>query len=182
MTGRRGPGRITNPPSRTNRRSSNSFFTSPFTGTSLFPGGAVGINGINSIATPGNLGVEAAIDPATQWNLALAERVLTNAGGIFPGGGFYLLTGGGAYAVPDGLPDNEQSTPSQQQQQPPVIVLQQAPPPAPATALSNLRRLGGACRSALAGRRPIYAGAPRRKADRSGGIHPHRRQNRLHYR
>jgi hypothetical protein len=127
MTGRRGSGMTTNAPSRTSRRGSNSFLTSPFTGTNLFPGGAVGINGINAVTTPGNLGVEAAIDPATQWNLALAQRVLSNTRGIFPGGGFYLLTGGGAYALPEELPDNRQSPPAQQQQ-PQVIVLQQAPP------------------------------------------------------
>jgi hypothetical protein len=90
----------------------------------------VGINGINAIATPGNLGVEAAIDPATQWNLALAQRALKNIPGIFAGGGFYLLSGGGAYAVPEESTQNEQAPPAQQQQRPPqVIVLQQAPSP-----------------------------------------------------
>src|SRR6202042_2224948 len=34
-------------------------------GTNNFPGGATGVNGINSVLIPENLGVEAAIDPAT---------------------------------------------------------------------------------------------------------------------
>jgi hypothetical protein len=111
---------------RTSQRSANNFFGSSFAGTNLFPGGAVGVNGINAIMAPGNIGTEAAIDPATQWNLALAQRVLRNTRGIFPGGGVYLLSGGGAYAVPEESGDSEQT--AQPQQQPQVIVLQQASP------------------------------------------------------
>jgi hypothetical protein len=114
-------------PLRTGRHGSNGFFGAPFAGTNLFPGGAVGVNGINAVITPGNLGVEAAIDPATQWNLALATRVLKNNSGIFPGGGFYLLSGGGVYAIPEESGDYAESAPPAPQQQPQVIVVQQAP-------------------------------------------------------
>jgi hypothetical protein len=119
------------------RRSSSArrggFSKGVFTGgtglTNPYPGTGLGINGINSIATQGNLGVEAAIDPATQWNLALAERLLRSSGGIFPGGGYYLLSGGGAYAVPAESVENDPSAQQQPQSQvPQVIVLQEASP------------------------------------------------------
>jgi hypothetical protein len=88
----------------------------------------IGINGINYIATQ-DIGTEAAIDPATQWRLAIAERVARSTGG-FAGGGYYLLDGGGAYAYPYSAEPSEAESPSpqqQQQQQPQVIVVQQAP-------------------------------------------------------
>ncbi len=100
--------------------------TTPYVGsglTNLYPGTGLGINGINSILTQSNLGVEAAIDPATQLNLALAQRLLRTGG--FGGGGYYLLTGGGAYAVPTEPVESDQ--PVAQQQQPQVIVVQQVP-------------------------------------------------------
>ncbi len=96
-----------------------------FPGTNLFPGGATGVNGINSVLVPGNLGVEAAIDPATQWNLALAERLGRN----FAGSGVYLLGGGYGYAIPQDVPDNEQVAAPAPQQQPQIIVVQQPAAP-----------------------------------------------------
>lgn len=126
------PSRINSLNSSVNSRSTNSHrprnFSGgsfPGTGTNLFPGGAAGINGINNVLTPGNLGVEAAIDPATQWNLALAQRL----GSTFPGSGFYLLSGGYEYPLPQEPPDSEQvAAPAQQQQsQPQIIVVQQQP-------------------------------------------------------
>jgi hypothetical protein len=122
-----------NSPVRTSRRgairSNNSFFSNSLDQVSFFPSNGLGINGINTIATQ-DIGIQAAIDPATQWRLALAERVARNGAGVFPGGGYYLL-GGGGYPYPADYSDNEGSEPQQgqpQQQQPPqVIVVQQAP-------------------------------------------------------
>jgi hypothetical protein len=105
----------------------NSFFSNPLNQISFFPSNGLGINGINTIATQ-DIGIQAAIDPATQWRLALAERVARNGAGVFPGGGYYLL-GGGGYAYPVDYSDNEPvaSQQAQPQQQPQVIVVQQAP-------------------------------------------------------
>jgi hypothetical protein len=139
----RGARFVSAPPSASVRRSSAIVRTGPRTGrrsaftpvnrisangnglTSIYPGMGLGINGINSILTQNNLGVEAAIDPATQWNLALVERLNRSLGGIFSGGGYYFLSGGGAYVVPAEPTEVEQ--PLQQQQQPQVIVVQQGP-------------------------------------------------------
>lgn len=112
---------------RINSRRPSSFYGlgGTFPGTNLFPGGATGVNGINNVLIPGNLGVEAAIDPATQWNLALAERLGRN----FGGSGVYLLGGGyGYYPVPQDE-DNEQVAAPPQQQQPQIIVVQQPAAP-----------------------------------------------------
>jgi hypothetical protein len=126
-------------PVRTGRRnglvSNNGTFNSGFGLTNIYPGTGLGINGINTILTQSNLGVEAAIDPATQWNLALAERLLKIGSGTFPGGGYYFLSGGGAYPVPSESVEGEQ--PVQQQPQPQVIVLQQAPAQQPPTQLAQ---------------------------------------------
>ena len=84
----------------------------------------VGVNGINYIATQ-DVGTEAAIDPATQWRLAIAQRVAGSTG-VF-GGGYYLLGGGGyAYPSPADSGESEQAG-GQPQQQPQMIVVQQAP-------------------------------------------------------
>lgn len=75
-----------------------------------------------------DLGIKAVIDPATQWQLAVAERVLRDTGGLAPNAGFFLLSGGGEYVVPAEtapVEPSEQSEPSPQQPQ--IIVLQQAP-------------------------------------------------------
>jgi hypothetical protein len=111
--------------SRINSRRPQNFFGGTFPATNLFPGGSTGVNGINNVLIPGNLGVEAAIDPATQWNLALGERL----GKSFPASGFYLLSGGYGYAIPQELPDNEQVAAPAPQQQPQIIVVQQPAAP-----------------------------------------------------
>jgi hypothetical protein len=84
-----------------------------------FPGSGSGYPGF-APSNP-NLGIEALIDPATQWRLAIAERVLRATPRLF-GSEYYLLDGGGAYAVPVGSTDSEQPA-----QQPQVIVVQAAP-------------------------------------------------------
>jgi hypothetical protein len=77
-----------------------------------------------------DLAIKAVIDPATEWKLAIAERLMRNRS-RFGGSGFYLLDGGGAYAVPDDSASVD-STPPQQTdqpaQQPQAIVVQAAPP------------------------------------------------------
>src|SRR5581483_11892586 len=85
----------------------------------------LGINGINYVATQ-DIGTGAAIDPATQWRLATAQRVAGNTG-VF-GGGYYLLGGGGyAYPYPADSGEAEEAIGQPPQQQPQVIVVQQAP-------------------------------------------------------
>jgi hypothetical protein len=79
-----------------------------------------------------DLAIKAVIDPVTQWKLALAERLLQDRPS-FGGAGFYLLDGGGAYAVPDDSASNDSvpaQQPDQSPQQPQVIVVQ-APPSQP---------------------------------------------------
>ncbi len=51
-----------------------------------------------------DLDAKAFIDPATQVRIAEAERRLRHSAGIGSGSGFYVLDGGGAYAVPDDSP------------------------------------------------------------------------------
>jgi len=129
---RHGAATIGGGPIRTGRRntlnSTNGFSSNGFFGnglglssTNIYPGSGIGINGINQVLTQSNLGVEAAIDPATQWNLALTERLLRLGGGVFPG---YYLLGGGGYVVPAESAEGDQPV---SQQQPQVVVLQQAP-------------------------------------------------------
>lgn len=107
------------------RVSANGFFL----GGGLFP--SVG-NLLNPYPPPGfdfgflsamnqDLGIKAVIDPETEWRLAVAEQVLRSTG--FVGSGYYLLDGGGAYAVPVESTEGEQPP----AQQPPVIVVQGAP-------------------------------------------------------
>ncbi len=77
-----------------------------------------------------DLAIKAVIDPATEWKLAIAERLLRNRSS-FGGSGFYLLDGGGAYAVPDDSASVDSASaqqPDQPAQQPQVIVVQAAPP------------------------------------------------------
>ena len=69
--------------------------------------------------------IKAVIDPATEWKLAIAERLWRDRP-RFGGSGFYLLDGGGAYAVPDNSAPSQQA--DQPEQQPQVIVVQAAPP------------------------------------------------------
>jgi hypothetical protein len=66
--------------------------------------------------------IKAVIDPVTEWKLATAERLLRDSS-RFSGSGFYLLDGGGAYAVP------VDSAPAEQPAQQPQIIVVQATPP-----------------------------------------------------
>ncbi len=92
------------------------------------PGNEYGyLGGVNQ-----NWGIEASIDPATEWRIAAAERFLRNTRGF--NSGFYLLSGGGAYylppdesAVPAATEEQSPEEPQEQQQQPQYIILQQAP-------------------------------------------------------
>ena len=70
-----------------------------------------------------DLGIKAVIDPATQWRLAVAERLLRETS---PSPAFapFLLDGGGAYVIPA-----EPAATEQPSQQPQIIILQQAPAP-----------------------------------------------------
>jgi hypothetical protein len=90
-------------------------------GEGIFPGIGLGL-GYGFYGTNQNSGINAAINPATQLRLAAAQRFLRDNRSILGYGGYYLLDGGGAYAVPTDEPAPE-ATP----QQPQVIVLQQAP-------------------------------------------------------
>jgi hypothetical protein len=66
--------------------------------------------------------IKAVIDPVTERKLATAERLLRDSS-RFSGSGFYLLDGGGAYAVPiDSAPAGQPA------QQPQIIVVQATPP------------------------------------------------------
>jgi len=71
-----------------------------------------------------DLGIKAAIDPATQWRLAIAERLLRDNRGFggFVGTGGYILDGGGVYTVPE-EPASEGAAPAPQ----PQIIVVQAP-------------------------------------------------------
>jgi hypothetical protein len=79
-----------------------------------------------------DLDIKAVIDPATQWRLFVAERLLRESP-RFAGSGFLLFDGGGAYAVPV-----ETAQPEQAPQQPQIIVVQAAPS-APQTAAQPAR-------------------------------------------
>jgi hypothetical protein len=78
-----------------------------------------------------DLAIKAVIDPATQWRLAVAERLLRDTRGSAPNAGFFLLDGGGEYIVPAEAAPAEQSP-----QQPPIIIVQQAPAAQPSTTQS----------------------------------------------
>lgn len=73
-----------------------------------------------------DLDLKAAIDPATQWRLAIAERLLRDNrgfGGFFGTGGF-ILDGGGVYTVPE-EPTGEPAVAAPAPQ--PQIIVVQAP-------------------------------------------------------
>jgi hypothetical protein len=74
-------------------------------------------------AISGNLGVEALINPVTEADLALAERLGQFRGGAT--GGFFPFLGGGGIA-PEIIEQPAQDTQSAQQQQPIIIVQQPA--------------------------------------------------------
>jgi hypothetical protein len=86
-----------------------------------FPGLGLGL-GYGFYGTNQDIGIQAAINPATQLRLAAAQRFLRNNRAILGYGGYYLLDGGGAYNVP-----SDEPAPESNPQQPQVIVLQQAP-------------------------------------------------------
>jgi hypothetical protein len=74
-----------------------------------------------------DLGIKALIDPATEWKIAEARRVLH--GSRFSGPGFYILDGGSYYPVSDDSSDApaqaaDSDSSAQQQQQPQVVVVQ----------------------------------------------------------
>lgn len=76
-----------------------------------------------------DLAIKALIDPATELKLAVAERLLRD-GRRSSGSGFYLLDGGGAYAVPDDSTSVDSGQPQQSDQpaQQPQVIVVQAPP------------------------------------------------------
>jgi len=109
------------------RPSFSNVFFNPNASASIFQPGVLGF-GAGQLLGYNGYGfdpIEGAIDPATQWRIAVAERFLRNTRGFGFGGGYYLLDGGGYYPIPDESGDN-----AQQQQQPPVIVVQGGPPAA----------------------------------------------------
>jgi len=101
----------------------NGFFGDPLSVQQFldpFPGFGFNFEHLNAIDS--DLGIKAFIDPATQWRLALAERLNNNH---FASTGSYILDGGGAYVVPG---DSDASASDQQApapQQPQIIVVQQ---------------------------------------------------------
>jgi hypothetical protein len=97
----------------------------------LNPVPGLGFNYAHLAAINRDLGIKAVIDPATQWRLAVAERLLRDTRSSAPNAGFFLLDGGGEYTVPAETPPAEQSP-----QQPPIIILQQAPAAQPSNAQS----------------------------------------------
>ncbi|HEV3482631.1 MAG TPA: hypothetical protein VGR97_09920 [Candidatus Acidoferrales bacterium] len=87
-----------------------------------------------------DLDIKAAIDPATQWRLAIAERLLRDNRGFggFVGTGGFIVDGGGVYSVPEeptGEPAAAAPAPAPQPQiivvQAPAAANQQAAAPAP---------------------------------------------------
>jgi hypothetical protein len=95
----------------------------------LNPPIGVGLNGFNGLSTnelneivDQDLLLKAAIDPATQWRLAAAERLLRDTRGFFPGFGGFLLDGGGSYIVPE-----EPAGANQQPQPSPQVIVVQVP-------------------------------------------------------
>jgi hypothetical protein len=111
-------------PIRTSRAAprSSHIFSNTFVG--LNPPTGFGLSGFNGngfddIADQ-DIGVKAAIDPATQLRLAFVERVLRDRG-FSPGfAGFFLLDGGGSYVVPEEPAETHQRS----QPSPQVIVVQ----------------------------------------------------------
>jgi hypothetical protein len=96
------------------------FGGSPFFGQQLInPTPGFGFNNANL----DDLGIKAAIDPETQWRLAIGERFLRDRGfGGFFGGG-YILDGGDGYAVPEEPASEPAAAPAPQ----PQIIVVQAP-------------------------------------------------------
>jgi hypothetical protein len=109
-------------------RTTDSFLSmSPFGGSQILSPGLG--SSFEFLGGNEDLGIKAAIDPATQWRLAVAERLLRDERHSRLLGGYYLLDGGGAYVAPAESVEGGQPGESQQPQ---VIVLEQAPVPQPA--------------------------------------------------
>jgi hypothetical protein len=95
---------------------------------------ALGLSGL----TNEDIGIKAAIDPATQLRLAVAEQILTETGGVFPTFGYYLLDDLGEEVAPT----EAESEPQSEQQQPPaqpIVLGQQVPQQPPLQATSQPR-------------------------------------------
>jgi hypothetical protein len=116
-------------------------FSSGFGGSSLSvqqlldPVPGLGFDYADLAARDHDLDLKAAIDPATQWRLAIAERLLRDNPG-FVGTGGYILDGGGVYTVPEEPPSEPAA--AAPAPQPQIIVIQapasanrQAAAPAP---------------------------------------------------
>ncbi len=98
------------------------FGGSPLSGQQLLNS----VSGFGNNANFDDLGIKAAIDPATQWRLAIAERLLGDNRGFggFVGTGGYILDGGGVYTVPEEpASDSSAAAPAPQ----PQIIVVQAP-------------------------------------------------------
>ena len=124
-----------------------------------------------------DLAIKALIDPATELKLAVAERLLRD-GPRSRGSGFYLLDGGGAYAVPDDSASVDSGQPQQSEQpaQQPQVIVVQAPPARnnhPSNPLPNKRP--------AAGRRSIHSRASERYAASSRSLYSHQRSHRLYH-
>jgi hypothetical protein len=91
-----------------------------------FPGPGFNFQHLSAINQ--DLGIKAVIDPVTEWKLAIAERVLRDRL-RFAGAGFYLLDGGGAYALPDDSAPVDTGSAEQQSAQQPQVIVVEAPPP-----------------------------------------------------
>src|SRR5690242_10100850 len=92
----------------------------------LDPVPGLGFNFSDLAARDQDLDLKAAIDPATQWRLATAERLLRDNrgfGGFFGTGGF-ILDGGGVYTAPE-EPTGEPAAAAPAPQ--PQIIVVQAP-------------------------------------------------------
>jgi nucleoid-associated protein YgaU len=92
----------------------------------LDPVPGLGFDYADLAARDQDLDIKAAIDPATQWRLAIAERLLRDNRGFggFVGTGGYILDGGGVYTVPE-EPASEPAAAAPAPQ--PQIIVVQAP-------------------------------------------------------
>ncbi len=90
----------------------------------LDPVPGLGFDYADLAARDSDLGIKAVIDPATQWRLAIAERLLRENPG-FAGTGGYILDGGGYYAAPEESASAEPAAAAPTPQ--PQIIVVQAP-------------------------------------------------------
>jgi hypothetical protein len=106
------PSRLT---TRASGRSSIAYTRSASSPNRLFSGTGFGVFGQfpsfgNFGSSNPNWGIQAAIDPATQWRLYEAQKFARNVG--FGASGFYLLDGGGYYAPAE--PSENEPAPGQE--------------------------------------------------------------------